>query len=306
MDAWWVEQRRGSAVEARHRVHACATGPDGRVLWQVGDDLVTTFRSAAKPFQLEACLALLPAALCSTLSTADLALGSASHHGEPEHISQLTRLLGALGCRRDQLFCGAHEPSHPESARALWQAGERPDVLHNNCAGKHMFMAAVCQARGFAADYRPRAHPLQQAIAEQIEQRSTQRLLPSVVDGCGVPCFVLPLSRMARSYAQLAAAVAADDGSPLSSIGRALRAQPFLMSGTHAYDGWLIKQSSLLAKVGAQGLLCLALPTQGIGIAIKIESGAELARPVAAQALLARFQPGLVTAPLPESFACKT
>lgn len=296
-----VEQRRGSAVEARHPVHACASGPDGALLWQVGDDLLSTLRSAAKPFQLETALGLLPEALRVNSGGQDLALGSASHHGEAEHIIQLTRLMSELGCHRNQLFCGAHEPSSLESARALWASGQRPDVLHNNCAGKHMFMAAACAAQGYTPDYRPRDHPLQRAIASLLEQHTGCAPIDSVVDGCGVPCFVLPLSAMARAYSRLASAVASADGSPLSRIGQALQRHPFLMSGSNAFDGWLIEQAPLVAKVGALGLLCIAIPAQGIGIAIKLESGAEQARPVAAHALLTHHHPGLLPA-LPERF----
>jgi L-asparaginase II len=300
--SWAVEQRRGGAVEAEHRVHACAVeltrDMQGRLALQVGSDLDTTFRSAAKPFQLESAIGLLPAALAAALTPTDLALGSASHHGEREHIEALTRLLHKLARAREHLYCGAHEPLAVESARALRARGHAPDVLHNNCAGKHAFMAAACAAQGYAADYRPAQHPLQQAIRTDLEQR-VGRALCSVVDGCGVPCFVLPLSSMARAYAQLAAEVTSA-GSTLSRIGQALRAHPRMMSGTDAFDGWL-NEHGVIAKVGAQGLLCLAVPEHALGIAIKIESGVDLARPVACSALLGRLLPGLVPA-LPERF----
>jgi len=65
----------------------------------------------------------------------------------------------------------------------------------------------------FAPDYRPRAHPLQHAIAALLEHHTQQDPLVSAVDGCGIPCFVLALSAMAGAYAQLAS-VMADDGVP--------------------------------------------------------------------------------------------
>jgi L-asparaginase II len=304
MGLWAVEQRRGGVVEAEHRVHACAvelgSAGQGQPVFQVGSDLHTTFRSSAKPFQLESALALLPGEVVWALTPAQLALGSASHHGEREHIEGLERLLVTLGCTREQLYCGAHEPLAAESARALHARGAAPDVLHNNCAGKHAFMAAASAAQGFVADYRPAAHPLQQAIRVGLERR-LGHALSSVLDGCGVPCFVLPLSSMARAYAQLAACVARADGSGLARIGQALAAHPQLMSGSAAFDGWLNAHAGVVAKVGAQGLLCLALPQRALGLAIKIESGVDLARPVACAALLERFLPGLAPE-LPERF----
>jgi L-asparaginase II len=300
MSPWVVEQRRGGVVEAAHRVHACASDATGQLIFRVGADVETTFRSAAKPFQLESSLSLLPESVSRALSSADLALGSASHHGEPEHVAGLEHLLGKLGRGREHLYCGVHEPMSAEAARTLHARGQFADVLHNNCAGKHAFMAAASATRGHPPDYRPAQHPLQQAIRQQLAQR-VGHALTSVVDGCGVPCFVLPLSSMARAYAQLAVSVASADGSWLARIGRALRAQPLLMSGTGAFDGWLIESANVIAKIGAQGLVCLAIPERGFGMAVKLESGVDVARPAACVALLARFLPGLVPA-LPEHF----
>jgi L-asparaginase II len=270
-----------------------------RPFFGVGSDLRTTFRSAAKPFQLEASLDLLPDALATTLTLEELALGSASHHGEREHIATLDRLLRKLGRGPEHLYCGAHEPLAPDAARALHASGLLPEVLHNNCAGKHAFMACASAAQGYAPDYRPAGHPLQERVRQALEQR-VGHALTTVVDGCGVPCFVLPLSSMARAYAQLARSVAAGGGGRLARIGQALRAYPRLMSGTGAFDGWL-NESGVIAKIGAQGLLCVAIPARSLGVAIKIESGVDAARSVACAALFERFLPGLLPA-LPERF----
>lgn len=298
MKSWTVEQRRGDALEARHAVHACAVDSEGRKLWQVGDDLRTTFRSAAKPFQLEVSWELLSEPQRSQLSPADLAIGSASHHGEAFHIAQLTQLLDRLGQSPQHLYCGAHDPVNLDAMHALYAAGEAASVLHNNCAGKHAFMAAACATQGYAADYRPETHPLQRAVFERVQERSQDAALHTVVDGCGIPCFVLPLSGMARCYAQLAVHTR-DPGAHSSALGRigaALLSHARLMSGSRAFDGWLVEQAGIIAKVGAQGLLCLALPSQGVGIAIKIESGVDVARAPATHALLTHFVPGLVPA----------
>jgi L-asparaginase II len=79
----------------------------------------------------------------------------------------------------------------------------------------------------------------------------------------------------------------------LGAIGRAYMAEPTLMSGSGAFDAWL-NQQGLVAKVGAQGLLCVALPAQDVGVAIKIESGVDLARAPAVHALLSRAYPGVL------------
>jgi len=305
MASLFVEQRRGFAehgvVEAVHAVDAVACDADGHVRVLCGSDLVTTLRSAAKPFQLAVSSERLDAAVREQLSSAELALGAASHHGERFHVAAVERLLQHLGVGERQLLCGAHPPTHAASAQALFARGEQPRAIHNNCAGKHTFMAAAVRARAEAADYRPLQHPLQQAIAELVARCAGSSAVHAVVDGCGVPCFALPLSGMARAYATLAREAHAD-GSPLGTIGRAMREHPLLVSGSEAFDGWLMEHAPVIAKVGALGLLCIAWPAQGLGLAIKIRSGSELARAPATHALLRSHFPALAVAELPTRF----
>jgi L-asparaginase II len=297
-----IEQRRGFAVEAVHAIDAIACHVDGSLRTLSGVDAVTTFRSASKPFQLAASLASIGEELRAQLTSRDLALGSASHHGEPAHIAALEQLLGKLGCVPGELLCGAHAPVHGESAAVLLRTLQQPTTMHNNCAGKHAFMVAATRAQGYEPDYRPAAHPLQRAVA-QVVADACGGFVGTVVDGCGLPSFVLSLSAMARGYAALARSLAqppqAREPSFLPAIVAALREHPLLMSGSEAFDGWLMRHSGVLAKVGAGGLLCLALPEQQIGIALKVRSGSELVRPAATMALLAHAFPGLVSAELP-------
>jgi L-asparaginase II len=297
-----IEQHRGFAVEGEHVIDAVLCDERGQVVAQIGADALTTFRSSAKPFQLEVSLSLLSESTRAQLSRADLALGAASHHGEPVHLAQLTSLLERVGCAPSQLYCGVHPPAHAPSAQALWARGETPSVLHNNCSGKHAFMAAACAAQGFVADYRDAEHPLQRQMLATLQHRSGQTVAGTVVDGCGVPCFVLPLSGMARAWAALAHEVAGEGDSALGEIGRAMREHPLLMSGSDAFDGWLVRHTSAVAKVGAQGLLCIALPEQRLGLALKSRSGADVARPAAALAVLDRLVPGWLREAPPPRF----
>ncbi|MFT3921638.1 MAG: asparaginase [Myxococcales bacterium] len=297
-----IEQRRGFAVEGEHPVDACLSDGHGLVV-QVGEDRLTTFRSAAKPFQLETSLALLTPAQRVMLTSRDLALGAASHHGEPFHVAQVRDLLSRLGRTPEHLYCGVHAPSDQASARALFASGAEPSVLHNNCSGKHSFMAAACAAHGFAQDYRGPEHPLQQQVLETLQARTDGAVAGSVVDGCGIPCFVLPLSAMALAWARVAHAMR-DDPEPhgLGAIGRAMLEHPRLMSGTHAFDGFLAEQTGVVAKVGAQGLLCVALPKQGLGLALRARSGSDAVRPQAALSLLERFVPEALPAAVPSEY----
>jgi L-asparaginase II len=306
MTSLFIEQRRGFAVESVHAIDAVSCDASGDVRVLSGIDPLTTFRSAAKPFQLEVSVELLSERERSQLSAVDLALGTASHHGERFHLDALARLLTKLGRRESDLLCGVHAPVNQSAAEARLAKGEAPSVLCNNCAGKHAFMASASAARDFPAQYLPADHPLQQAIRERLEQRTAYGLAGTVIDGCGVPCFVLKLSAMARAYAALAREARARGPSALSAIGRAMREHPLLVSGTEAFDGWLMQSSSIIAKVGAAGLLCIAAPDRGLGLAIKVSTGADALRPIAVMSILQRHLPGLIQEELPERFRVLT
>lgn len=306
MTSLFIEQRRGFAVESVHAIDAVSCDGAGDVRVLTGIDPLTTFRSGAKPFQLEVSVELLDERERSQLSGLDLALGTASHHGERFHVEALSRLLTKLGRREEELRCGVHAPLSPAAAAALWQSGEAPTALCNNCAGKHTFMATACAAQGFAADYRSIEHPLQQAIRERLDQRTAHGVAGTVVDGCGVPCFVVKLSGMARAYASLARETRVRGPSALSAIGRAMREHPLMVSGTEAFDAWLMQNSQMIAKVGSAGVFCLAVPDRALGLAIKVSTANEAVRPLAVMALMRRYFPGFVSAELPDAWRVVT
>ena len=283
-----VTQRRGGFAEAVHPVSAVLVDASGRVVDRVGGPLATTWRSAAKPFQLEVSLD----AIGQDFADRALAIGTSSHAGEPEHVVVVEELLARLGIGEEHLYCGAHWPGTREAEHALVRAGKPCTVLHNNCSGKHTFMAGACATHGWAADYRSPDHPLQQRIRANIDARTGGRCTGVVTDGCGVPCFLVDLDGMARAWAQLAAATAAQDGT-LGQIGAAMAACPWYASGTKQLDGTVMtaSQGRVLGKVGALGLFCLAVPELGLGAAIKVESGSDVARARAVPALIDRWFP---------------
>jgi L-asparaginase II len=84
---------------------------------------------------------------------------------------------------------------------------------------------------------------------------------------------------MARSYARFAVAAARGEEIP-SRIVAALRRRPFLFGGTDRFDTVIIEltEGRVLTKVGAEGVHCVALLDRGIGIAIKVEDGAQRAQ----------------------------
>ncbi len=282
-----VRVRRGRTVEAVHRVSAVLVGPEGTVYEQVGEDLITTWRSGAKPLQLEVTAGHVDA----PLRVWDLAIGASSHSAQPLHVARVRDLMMRLGVEMEDLFCGAHRPIHAGSADAMVRIGEEPCAVHNNCSGKHTFMAAACKRHGWPKDYRDPDHPLQRRIRAQVEHRAGRRT-EVVVDGCGVPCFVLKMSAMARAYASLTA----EEHNVAARIVDAMTTHPLLVSGEGRDDCTVAISATrpTVAKVGAAGLMNIGLVPEQLGLVIKVHSGDGDARAVATASVLTRWLPGLL------------
>jgi L-asparaginase len=247
-----VAVRRGSVVEARHRVHAVAV-QDGAVIAEWGDPgLVSFLRSSAKPFQ-----ALPLVRSRDDVDEAELAIAAASHLARPDQLASVRSLLLKAPATADDLECG---PPGPEAA---------PARLEHNCSGKHAGMLAVCRARGWATTgYRLPDHPLQQEILAQLAAAvdASPADIPSATDGCGVPTYALPLERMALLFSRL------DGLEGGARVIAAMRAHPDLIRGPRAADSMLMRQlPGWAAKGGAEGLLCAT--GDGIGLALKVEDG---------------------------------
>ena len=258
-----VEATRGDVVEASHRIHAVAVS-DGRIVESCGDPaLVTFFRSSAKPIQALPVVRARP-----DLDDAEIAIACASHLHRPDQLEPVRRLLTKAGATEDDLECG------PEPTR-----------LEHNCSGKHAAMLLLCRERGWTRHgYRMATHPCQEEMLAEIAAavEADPSSLPTAIDGCGVLTHALTLERTAYAFSRLEAleggARAAD----------AMRSHPELIRGDGAADTELMRLGEgWVAKGGAEGLLCAG--RDGLGIALKVEDGAQ--RPIrpALAAFLARL-----------------
>ena len=273
---------RGGAIESRHRVHAAVVGPDDALIASAGDpSRFTHWRSCAKPFQV---MPLIASGGFDDLHWGDdeLALACASHGGEPEHIAIAERMLGGIGLEEGDLACGPHEPLSARGVRVLREAGARPTRLHNNCSGKHAAMLARAHTASWPAfGYEREEHPVQRCCLEAVAKWSglPQSAIGRAVDGCGAVVFSLPLENMARAYANLARA-ARDDDEVSGRIVHAMQTRPFLVGGTDRFDSILIEETegAVIAKIGAEGVHSVAVPARGLGIAVKVEDGAQRAQ----------------------------
>jgi L-asparaginase II len=273
---------RGGLPESRHRVHAAVVGPGDALIGQAGDPHVVSFwRSGAKPFQV---IPFVADGGLDDLGWGDdeLALACASHGGEPEHVALAQSMLHDIGLEEGDLACGAHEPLSLRGVRLAREAGTRISRLHNNCSGKHAAMLGRAHAAGWpTAGYERPEHQVQTSALQELAHWTGVPISAFVVgiDGCGVPIVALSLERMASAYARLGAGAARGE-EVAGRVVHAMRARPFLLGGTERFDSTIIEDTGgrVVAKVGAEGVHSVTVPELGLGIAIKVEDGAQRAQ----------------------------
>jgi L-asparaginase II len=282
-----VEVRRGGITESRHRGHVVAIEPDGNVVAQLGVPTTVTFlRSSAKPFQALP-LVVSGAADAFGFTDREVALACASHNGEPIHTELAASMVKKIGLGPEALKCGFHEPYSVEAAQQLRERGEQPNVLQNNCSGKHAGMLALALHLGAPTDtYNKAEHPVQLAIGKTIAHFSGIAVedLAIGIDGCAVPVFGLTVKAMALAYARLVAPPPGFDEATRNACRRIVRVMssyPELIGGTtDRLDTEIMRAAPgrLISKVGAEGVYTAGvLPSEewprGLGLALKIEDG---------------------------------
>lgn len=282
-----VKVTRGGITESRHRGHIVAAEPDGTVVAGLGTpETVTYLRSSAKPHQAIPLIAS-GAADRFGFSEKEIALACASHSGEAIHTEVAASMLKKIGLGPEALKCGTHEPFSPEVARRLRENGEKPNVLQNNCSGKHAGMLALALHLGAPIEtYDEPGNPVQLAIGKTVAQFSETPIEDIAVgtDGCGVPVFGITVKAMALMFARLVSPPADYEDEMKTVCARivsAMTTYPELVGGTaDRLDTEIMRAApgKLVSKVGAEGvytvgiLPCADWP-QGLGLALKIEDG---------------------------------
>jgi len=113
---------------------------------------------------------------------------------------------------------------------------------------------------------------------------------PRGVDGCGIPVIGIPLAGMARAMARLVdpAGLPAERTQAARRIVGAMAAEFEIVAGASRFSREVMRQASATVrlKTGAEGVMCAALPRDGLGIALKIGDGASRAAEVAMGAIL--------------------
>jgi L-asparaginase II len=253
---------RGGQTDSVHFGMACLVDAEGRVLWSLGDPhRPSFFRSSAKPLQALA-MVHTGAAEAYGLDDADLAIICGSHKGGPEQVRQVKGILAKCGLEESHLGCG--------------------DGLADQCSGKHAGMLAGCKHRGLPVEgYLDPDHPWQRMVLDTVAHRCGLAASDIALgdDGCSAPTFALPLYNMALGFARLgkeAARPGADHGGPARLFKAMIN--HFVHTGEPDMRGFQAGGGIPVTKGGANGLHCAALPSLGLGFALKISDGSAAVR----------------------------
>lgn len=281
-----AEVMRGGIAESRHRGSYAIINQNGHVTQSAGDIGAAVYpRSAIKAFQ---CLPVIETGAADRFGFTgeDIALACSSHRGEAEHVRAARSMLAKAGNDESLYECGAHWPTEIHAHTAAIRSCGEPLAVHNNCSGKHAGMLALArQLNADPHDYVKRGHPVQRAIAKAMGDICDCDLdqQPWGIDGCSVPTWAIPIRNIALGFARLCA--------PANPAGlriiAAVRANPFMVSGTAGFDTELMKAvPRVFVKGGAEGVHCGCVPHAGLGIAIKCDDGAGRAGEVALASVL--------------------
>ncbi len=279
-----AEVTRGSVVESAHSGSVVVSEVSGQIVASAGDpERVIFFRSSAKPFQAIPLIAS-GAADAFGFSTAELALACSSHDATPMHQRGVARMLAKIGLDEDALRCGISPPADEQEAARIILGLKPKSQIQCECSGEHVGMLAAARHLGYSLDdYVATDHPLQQCIQSIVARvtRMPEADLVAGTDGCSIPTFGAPLRAFALAYATFASPDEARDGaiddliSPMNRFRAAMLTHPVLIGGEQTLDTDIMRlcEGRIVAKLGAEGLLCMAVPERGLGIAISCDDG---------------------------------
>jgi len=268
-----VKLLREGIAESIHKVDAVVSDNRNRTRLLAGNGEMTSFaRSALKPFQA---LAVSSSGVLERfdLTEKDLAIICSSHQGNIEQARQVFNILWRSDIAPTLLQCPT--PTGKNSP------------LQNNCSGKHAGMLAVCQQRNWSLNgYLQRSHPIQELILNKVAELLSipGAELIQARDDCGAPTYSMQLQQMAYLYALLASG----NSLALERIVRAMTHYPEMVAGTSSFDTELMlrTQGSIVSKSGAEGIQCIGLVGEGMGLAIKVADGSKRAKYAVAISIL--------------------
>jgi L-asparaginase II len=275
-----IEITRSSVIECIHNGDIAVVNSLGKLIYSAGDPFKHTYmRSTAKPIQAINVISS-GAAEVFGLSEKEIAVICSSHYAEPFHLEAVNNILRKIGLTDKDLLCGTVTSLNKEYALKLARDNIKLNPTYSDCSGKHTGMLAVCRHKGYSVhDYINPGHPCQKKIIEILSDMCSieKNKIVIGIDGCSAPVYAIPLYNMAFGYARFVTdyLIQKQYQNPTKIIFKSMNDYPMMISGTGGFCTDLIKNCSrkLIGKIGAEGVYCIGLRSEGIGIALKVESG---------------------------------
>lgn len=276
---------RNGYIESVHYGFLCVVDSAGKIIYNLGDCSTSIFfRSSAKPIQALPFLQS-GAAKAFDFSLDEIAIACASHSGQKIHQLTVSRILSKLDLDESNLHCGTMAPYNEQEKKRIAAEGKNPSVFHCSCSGKHSAMLALSKFRGYSLeDYERKDHPVQQEILKAIAEFADEDAdsIPTGVDGCGVPIYILPINKIALSYAKLMEQAQNPSGAyhdSCETVVNAMIQYPDMVAGDYEFCTELMKAADgkLIGKVGCEAVYCIGIKKGSLGICAKIIDGTERA-----------------------------
>lgn len=270
---------RSGFIESRHIGSAVVLDPDGAVYASVGTpEAPVLTRSCLKPVQA---VAMMDAGV--PLAGEAAVLATASHRSEAGHVRVVEAMLADAGLDETALQCPAVAPADPDFRYLTRAEGRQSSRVFFNCSGKHAAFLAACVRNGWdPAAYLAPDSPVQQAVAEAVEQYCGAPSDFFGTDGCGAPVHAMPLTRLARGIGQIAAGAS----EPARLLTEAVVEHPWAIDGHGRPNAVAIERLQVLAKFGAEGVMVMGT-RDGWAVAVKCLDGSNRITSMVALELLA-------------------
>jgi L-asparaginase II len=146
-------------------------------------------------------------------------------------------------------------------------------------------MLALAKFRGYNIDdYESIENPLQQEVLKTVAEFTDEDAdsIPTGIDGCGAPIYLMSMNKIALSYARLIMHMH-NQNSPYhhacKTIFNSMTQFPEMVAGENEFCTVLMQATGdkLIGKVGSEAVYCLGIKEGSLGICIKIADGNERA-----------------------------
>ena len=288
---------RGNVIESTHITKCIIKDYNYKTIFSTKNDNDLVYpRSAIKIFQAVPFIKS-DAHKKFKLTQKQIAISCSSHRGESMHIKVLEEWIKKLKINKNLLKCGVHNPLNKKSSDSLLLTGNKPNQLHNNCAGKHLGMISACLMNEMNLDtYLDMKHPYQNLIRESLKYFTQCKITKKQkgVDGCSAPQYAFPLKNIAVSMINLLKNYI-DDGNyskEVRIILDSISKYPELTGSKSIYPTQLMiaTKGKIFSKEGAEGVLLFAHKEKKIGGIIKVKDGNERAIPSVANAIFKKLK----------------